>query len=179
MAGIERARGLVAAVGADADNTYITLSARGLCPNLFIEARASDQEAEQKLARAGANRIVSPNSIGARRMAMLAMRPAVVDFIDTVTYGRGRELQLENVDIGQNSQLAGLTVKAARSATGITVLAMKKSGQLVLNPSDEETIEDGNHLIVIGTKKGLETLEKALEGERLPVKTGEMEISNE
>ena len=163
-AGIERARGLVAAVGTDADNTYITLSARGLCPNLFIEARASDEEAEKKLSRAGANRIVSPNSIGARRMAMLAMRPAVVDFIDTVTYGRGRELQLENVDIGQNSQLAGLAIKAARSATDITVLAMKKkSGQLVLNPSDEETIEDGDQLVVIGTKEQLATLEKALE----------------
>ncbi len=179
-AGIEQARGLVAAVGTDTDNTYITLSARGLCPKLFIEARASDEEAEKKLARAGADRIVSPNSLGARRMAMLALRPAVVDFIDTVTYGRGREIQLENVEIGQNSQLAGLTIKAARSKTAITTLAIKKkSGRLVPNPPDEETIEDGDQLIVIGTKKGLETLEEALEGGKPPVKTDEREISNE
>ena len=78
-AGIEKARGLVAAVGDDSDNTYITLSARGLRPELFIEARASSKEAETKLKRAGADRVVSPNSLGARRMSMLALRPAVAD----------------------------------------------------------------------------------------------------
>jgi voltage-gated potassium channel len=77
---IESARGLVAAVGSDVDNTYITLSARGLCPDLFITARSCSPGVEVKLKRAGANRIVSPHSIGARRMAMLALHPAVVDF---------------------------------------------------------------------------------------------------
>ena len=164
-ASIEKARGLVAAVGTDADNTYITLSARGLCPNLFIEARASSQEAKTKLERAGADRIVLPQSIGGRRMAMLALRPAVIDFIDTVIYSRGREMQLENVDIGKNSRLVGLTIKAARSETSITVLAMqKKSGTLLPNPADEESIEDGDQLIVIGTKQQLAALEEALEG---------------
>ena len=85
-AGIEQARGLVAAVGSDTDNTYITLSARGLQPDLFIAARCSSSEAEDKLSRAGADRVISPYAIGGRRMAMLALRPAVVDFIDTVTY---------------------------------------------------------------------------------------------
>jgi len=163
-AGIEQARGLVAAVGRDVDNTYITLSARGLCPDLFIAARACCEEAETKLKRAGANRIVSPHSIGGRRMAMLTLRPAVVDFIDTVTRGRGRELQLEDVAIDGNSPLVGLTMKAARSRTGITVLAMrKKSGKLLPNPPDEETIEDGDRLIVIGTKKRLAALEETFE----------------
>lgn len=164
-AGIERARGLVAAVGSDADNTYITLSARELCPDLFIEARASSEEAGTKLKRAGADRIVFPHRIGGRRMAMLALRPAVVDFIDTVIYSRGREMQLENVDIGENSRLVGLTIKAARSETGIAALAMrKKNDKLLLNPSDEEIIEDGDQLIVIGTKQQLAALEEALEG---------------
>jgi len=164
-AGIERARGLVAAVGSDTDNTYITLSARGLCPNLFIEARASSEEARTKLERAGADRIVLPQSIGGRRMAMLALRPAVVDFIDTVTYSRGREMQLEKVDVSRNSRMVGLSIKAARSRTGIAALAMrKKNDKLLLNPSDEETIEDGDQLIVIGTKKQLEALEEVLEG---------------
>lgn len=165
---IEKARGLVAAVGTDIDNTYITLSARGLCPELFIEARASSEEAATKLERAGASRIVFPHGIGGRRMAMLALRPAVIDFIDTVTYSRGREMRLENVDIGQNSQLAGLTIKAARSETGITVLAMQKNrGRLLPNPSDEEIIKDGDQLIIIGTKQQLTALEMALE-ERKP-----------
>ena len=164
-AGIEQARGLVAAAGDDADNTYITLSARGLSPDLFIEARASYEQAETKLKRAGANRIVSPHSIGARRMAMLALRPAVVDFIDTITHGRGRELQLEDVGIGGNSSLVGLTMKAARSKTGIAILATRRrSGKLLTNPHDEEIIEDGDRLIVIGTKERLAALEEAFEG---------------
>ena len=158
-AGIEQARGLVAAVGSDVDNTYITLSARGLCPDLFIAARASSEETMAKLKKVGANRVVSPHRIGGRRMAMLALRPAIVDFIDTVAYTRGRELQLENVDIGGNSPLVGLTMKAARSKTGITVLAMqKKGGKLLTNPPDEEAIKDGDRLIVIGTKKQLAAL---------------------
>ncbi len=164
-AGIGQARGLVAAAGDDADNTYITLSARGLCPELFIEARASSEEAETKLKRAGANRIVSPHRIGGRRMAMLALRPAVVDFIDTVTHGQVSEMQLEDVGIGGNSSLVGLTMKAARSKTGIAILATRrKSGKLLTNPHDEEIIEDGDQLIVMGTKERLAALEEAFEG---------------
>ena len=163
-AGIERARGLVAAVGSDTDNTYITLSARGLCPKLFIEARAVNKEAVKKLERAGANRIILPQAIGGRRMAMLALRPAVVDFIDTVIYSHGREMQLENVDIGVDSQLAGLTIKAARVKTGITILAVrkKKDDTLITNPSEEEIIEEGDQIIVIGTMNQLASLEEAL-----------------
>jgi voltage-gated potassium channel len=163
-AGIEQARGLVAAVASDTDNTYITLSARGLRPDLFIEARCST-EAESKLRRAGADRVVSPYSIGGRRMAMLALRPAVVDFIDTVTYRPGRELQLENVDVASGSSLVGQTMEQVRSKVGITVLAMrKKSGKLLANPPEEEIIEDDDRLIVIGTRQRLAALESIFEG---------------
>lgn len=164
-AGIERAHGLVAAVGTDTDNTFITLSARELRPDLFIEARSSGPESEGKLRRAGADRVISPHAIGGRRMAMLALRPAVVDFIDTVTYGRGRELELENVDVAGGSPLVGRTMAQARSQDGITVLATrKKSGKLLANPPGEEIIEDGDRLIVIGTKKRLAALESLFEG---------------
>ncbi len=166
-ASIDQAHGLVAAVGSDTDNTFITLSARELRPDLFIEARSSGPESEGKLRRAGADRIISPHAIGGRRMAMLALRPAVVDFIDTVTYGRGRELQLENVDVASGSPLVGQTMEQARSQVGITVLAMrKKSGKLLANPPGEETIEDGDRLIVIGTKKRLAALETIFEGKK-------------
>jgi voltage-gated potassium channel len=98
---------------------------------------------------------------------MLALRPAVVDFIDTVTYGAGRALQLENVDIATGSSLIGRTMEQARSRVGITVLAMRKAnGKLIANPPDEEVIEDGDRLIVIGTKKRLSELEKVFEGKR-------------
>jgi len=164
-AGIERARGLVAAVGSDVDNTYITLSARGLRPDLFIEARASSEEVETKLNRAGANRAVSPNSIGARRMAMLALRPAVVDFIDTVTYGRGRELEMENVAVGGNSPLIGQTIEAIRNQTKAAILAIsKKGGKPLANPPSEKVIEVGDRLIIIGTKEQLKALECLCEG---------------
>ncbi|MFC2012018.1 potassium channel family protein [Chloroflexota bacterium] len=164
-AGIENARGLVAALGTDAENTYVTLSARGLYPTLFITARASDAEAETKLKRAGANRIVSPNNIGARRMAMLALRPAVTDFIDTVTRRRGPELQLENVVVTSDSTLAGLTVDDVRQCSRSNVLAFtKKTGRLLANPSGDEKIDVGDSLIIMGTSEQLTSLEAVCEG---------------
>ena len=166
-AGIERARGLVAAVGNDTDNTYITLSARGLQPDLFIAARCSSSEAESKLRRAGADRVISPYAIGGRRMAMLALRPAVVDFIDTVTYFPGRELQLESIDVASGSPLVGLTMEQAQNQIGVTVLAIrKKNDEFITNPSGEKTIEDGDRLIVIGTKERLAAVESIFEGKK-------------
>jgi len=166
-AGIERAYGLVSAVGSDTDNTFITLSAREARPDLFIEARSSSPASEGKLRRAGADRIISPHAIGGRRMAMLALRPAVVDFIDTVAYGRGRELQLETVDVVSGSSLIGQTMEQAKGRVGITALAMRKEdGTLIANPPDEEIIEVGDRLIVIGTKQRLSALERILEGKK-------------
>ena len=163
-AGIERARGLVVAVGSDADSVYITLSARGLHPDLFIEARASSSEAETKLKKAGADRIISPYNLGARRMAELALRPTVVDFIDTVVYRRGRELQMENITIKHDSALVGLTIEETRHRTKAAILAIsRKSGKLVANPPQEETIEGGDRLIALGTRKQLAALEEICE----------------
>ncbi len=164
-AGIERARGLVAALGNDVDNTYITLSARGLRSDLFITARASDTEAGNKLKRAGANRIVSPNSIGARRIAMLALRPAVVDFLDKISRRRGPELQMENVAINEKSSLAGQTVNDIRHCSKATLLAInKKTGRLLANPSEEEKVVAGDSIIIMGTRDQLASLEAICEG---------------
>jgi len=164
-AGIEHARGLVAALGSDIDNTYITLSARGLYPGLFITARSSDAEAGTKLKRAGADRIVSPNTIGARRMAMLALRPAVVDFLDTITRRRGPELQMENVAIGEDSSLNGQTVSDVRQYSKATVLALsKKNGRFITNPPEDEEIAAGDSVIIMGTNKQLNSLEAICEG---------------
>jgi len=98
---------------------------------------------------------------------MLALRPAVVDFIDTITSGRGRELQLETVDVVSGSPLIGQTMGQAKSRAGITVLAMRKeNGTLIANPPDEGVIEEGDRLIVIGTKQRLSALEKILAGKK-------------
>ncbi len=107
--------------------------------------------------------MVSPVSIGARRMAMLSLRPAVVDFIDRVAYRPGREMQLESIDIEVGSSLPGITMAEARHDYGITVLAMRtKDGKLVTNPPDEQPIESGDRLIIIGTREKLAELEKAV-----------------
>jgi len=109
--------------------------------------------------------VVSPSSIGARRMAMLALRPAVVDFIDTVTYRRGRELLMENIAIKSNSPLVGLTIKAIHHRVKTTILAIsKKSGKLLANPPSDTTIEAGDRLIIMGTPKELTALECFCEG---------------
>ncbi len=160
-AGIEHARGLVVAVASDADSTYITLSARQLRPELFIEARASSSEAETKLKKAGANRVISPDSIGARRMAMLALRPAVVDFFDTVTHRRGQELQMENIAIKGNSCLVEQPVDKVRQRTKATILAIsRQNGKLLANPAADEVLEAGDILIAMGTREQLTSLEK-------------------
>ena len=158
-AGIGRARGVIVALGNDADSTYVTLSARQLKSDLFIEARASTAEAENKLRRAGASRIVSPYAAGARRMAMLALRPDVVDFMDIVSY-RGQELEIETLTIGESSSLIGRKIAEVRKASQAAVLALTRlDGRLVTNPSDDEVLQKGDRLIALGTREQVRTLE--------------------
>ena len=160
-AGIQRARGLVAAAGNDADNIFITLSAKGLRPELFIAARADAQEVETKLKRAGADRVIFPLALAGRRLAMLALHPLLVDFIDTTMHSRDRDLILEDVKVGQGSPVAGVTLKEGRSCCGGAVfLAVKKrDGTLLTNPPQETLLELGDELVVVGTRQQLRTLE--------------------
>jgi voltage-gated potassium channel len=166
-AGIERARGLIVALGNDADSTYVILSARQLKPDIFIEARVSNPEAEGKLKRAGADRIISPYSIGARRMARLALQPEVADFIDIVSF-KGHELHLENLTVGNGSPLADKTVGDARQRSKAIVLAInKENGKLLANPSDTEKIQAGDGLIAMGTRDELRAMEGICESCKL------------
>ena len=166
-AGIERARGLRVALGNDADSTYVILSARQLNPKIFIEARMSAPEAEGKLKRAGADRIISPYSIGARRMAMLALQPEVADFIDIISF-KGQELHLENLTVGNGSPLADKNVGDARQRSKAIVLAINKNnGQLVANPPDAEQIQAGDSLIAMGTRDELRAMEGICESCKL------------
>src|SRR5919197_1710546 len=97
--GIERARGLIAAVGTDAENVYTVLSARVLRPDLFIVGRAETDDATLKLKRAGADRVISPYQIGAMQIAQTALRPAVVDFVELATTSNDVELAMEEIAI--------------------------------------------------------------------------------
>jgi len=161
-AGISRARGLIAATGNDAENIFITLSARGLNPGLFIVARTCSRDAVPKLERAGADKVVFPLRLGGRRMAMLALRPVVVDFIDTIFGRPASPLELEDIKVAASSPLAGKKVGEGEKSSGLTILALKKEdGALLSKPDAETLIEPGDELVVIGTRKRLQKLEEA------------------
>ncbi|MHC1635805.1 MAG: potassium channel family protein [Candidatus Methanospirareceae archaeon] len=162
-AGINYARGLIATTGNDADNIFIVLSARVLNPNLFIVARACTEDAEEKLKHAGADRVIFPLRLGGRRMAMLALRPLVVDFIDTMLHRRGDELglELEDIQITQNSPLVKKTVKEVEKYTGgaIILAIRKEDGRFIAKPDDDTMVESGDILVIMGTRDQLKTIE--------------------
>lgn len=160
-AGIDRARVLVAAVDTDADNLYVTLSARALRPDVLIIARSRSDSADEKLRRAGANRVVNPQRIGGDRMAAFALQPHVVDFLDVVMHDRSLEFRLEEVAVPATSSLAGSSLRDAqiRERTGALILAMRQPDQrFVTNPAPETIIEPEHILIAIGTEAQLEAL---------------------
>ena len=161
-AGIERAKGLITALVNEADNVFIVLSARQLNPKLFITARVESDEAEKKLLRAGADKVVSPHKIGGIRMALTAIRPNLVDFMSVVTFDQDTDLTIEEIQIKPDSSLIQSTLRdcAIRKEFGIMVVGIKKVGKEVfLNPSPETKIEAGDILIVIGEKEKLDKLE--------------------
>jgi voltage-gated potassium channel len=160
-AGVKRARALVTVVASDADNLYITMSARLLSDRLFIVARAEDERSEQKLLRAGANRVVSPYVIGGARVAQAVLRPTVVDFLELATRTEHLELNIEETRIAANSPLAGATLKDSRvrQDMGLIVVAIKKqSGKMVFNPSPDSTMDAGDILIMLGRRQDLDQL---------------------
>jgi voltage-gated potassium channel len=166
-AGIQRAKGLVTVVTSDTDNVYITLTARGLKPDLFILARAGEEGAEKKLRRAGATKVVSPYTIGAARMAQAVLRPSVVDFIEIATAGRNLELQLEEICVSSSSQLVKQTLVSAavRRDLGIIIVGIKKTdGQMLFNPAPTTIIEGSDILITLGELSAIQNLERIAAG---------------
>jgi voltage-gated potassium channel len=164
-AGIGRARGLVTAVTSDADNVFITLTARGLRPELFILSRASEQKNEDKLKRAGATRVVCPYQIGGRRMAQQLTRPTVVDFIDTAMMERDMGLRMEEGVIGPDSPLAGRTLieSRLRHDYGVIVVAIKpQAGDMIFNPLPNQQLSVGDVIVLIGKQAELERLGRVM-----------------
>lgn len=161
QAGIDRANALVAALDTDADNLYVTLSAKTLCPGVFVVTRARAAASEEKLLRGGADRVVNPQDIGGARMAAFVLQPHVTEFLDVVMHNRALEFRLEQVDVPANSPLAGRTLREAhiRDTTGALVLAMRHAdGSFTTNPTPETEIVGGEVLIAIGTKAQLDAL---------------------
>ena len=161
--GIHRARGLIAAVGTDAENVYTVLTARVVRPDLFIVARVESDDAEPKLRRAGADRVISPYHIGATHMAQSALRPAVVDFVQLATSSGHLDLSMEQVKIQNGSELVGQTIVEAgiRQKFGLIVVAIRRGdGTMDFNPSPESVIRAGDELVVLGRPQSVKALEE-------------------
>ena len=159
--GIHRARGLIAAVGTDAENVYAVLTARGVRPDLFIIARVESDDAEHKLRRAGADRVISPYHIGASHMAQTALRPAVVDFVQLATSSGHLDLSMEQVRIQERSGLVGQTIVDAgiRQKFGVIIVAIRRAdGTMDFNPSPDAMIQAGDEMVVLGRPESVKTL---------------------
>ena len=165
---IERARAMVAAVDSDAENVFITLTARSLNSDLYIVARANYEESEPKLISAGANRTMMPYHISGKRIVTTLIRPSVADFLDEVVHAGGLELFLEEVRVEPGSELAGKTISEAqvRNQLGVTVLACRtQEGEFDTRIGPNTTLRPGGLLIVLGTREHLNEMMKLAKDE--------------
>jgi voltage-gated potassium channel len=162
-AGLESARGLVASADSDADNLYITLSARNSRPDLLIVSRASDEDAAKKLRLAGANRVVQPYSTAGKEMAKLVLRPQVAAFLDIVSTSGGPDLLFEEIEIKESCREAGKTIRdiSIRERTGAMIVALRKhDGTFDATPQPEAALEVGDVMIAAGAPDELRRLEE-------------------
>lgn len=160
--GLDRARGLIAAVSTDAENVYTVLTARVLRPDLFIIARVESEDAESKLKRAGADRVISPYTLGAIQMAHTALRPAVVDFMRLATSSEHLDLSAEQISLDAGSALVGQTIRAAelRQRFGVIVVAIRRQeGHMEFNPPPDARLQAGDQLVLLGSVEKLRALD--------------------
>ena len=163
LAGIDRARGLIVASDDDADNLYITLSAKTRRPDLTVIARASSDEAERKLMIAGATRVVTPYRAAGRVMANLMLKPQVSAFADVLTSARDPNLSFEELEVGPTCDAVGRTIGELEVAkrTGAYIVAIRKrAGRLEVRPSKDTRLEEGDVLVGIGSPDEIRRLEQ-------------------
>ena len=166
-AGIDRARTLIACVTADSDNLVIVLSAKALRPDLLVIARAAESESERKLYLAGADRVVAPQRVGAHRLASMAYQPELADFVDLVLQGTHVEFRVQQMQIGENCVLAGMSLREAgiRQRSGAMILAVQdESRRLYLNPDPDLVITPGQVMVGIGTNDQIDRLTTLMSG---------------
>ena len=160
-AGIQTAKALIAAVGNDADNIYITFSAKVLRPDILVVARGSDEESEAKLKRAGADRTLLPLNVSGRRMAMLAIHPVVADFIETTVHSREGGLLLEDIKVDAGSSMIGKTLtEVQKQSKGMIILALRRGvGKFIANPAPGTVFQAGDEIITMASDIQLHCLE--------------------
>lgn len=160
-AGIDRASAVVVALADDAANLFVTLSARGINPKLFIVARARVEDSVPKLVQAGADRVVNPQELGAARMSSFVVQPNVAEFVDVVMHERSMEFRMQEVALTDQSPLAGQSLRAAnlRAHANVLVLAVREpDGTFLANPPSDHQLEPGDVIIAVGTTDDLQRL---------------------
>jgi voltage-gated potassium channel len=165
--GIERARGLVAALATDADNLFVLLTAKGLNPGIYVAARAAEEGAEEKMRRAGADAVFAPYFITGHRLAQSLLQPHVVQFLDFTTGGLGIEAVMEQMRVSESSAMAAKSMKEMQLGRniGVIVLAIRKGdGRMQFNPPADTVVHGGDTLIVMGKHENLRALEALLAG---------------
>jgi voltage-gated potassium channel len=161
-AGISRARGIVVASDSDADNLYVTLSARSVRPDIQIVARGSDTDAEKKLKLAGADRVVMPYTAAGRTMANLVLKPQVTAFLDAVTTATGPDLHMAEIEVDETCANAGKSIRdiRVRHYTGAIIVALRKrDGTFDTTPEPDAVLEVGDVIVGVGTTEELRRLE--------------------
>jgi voltage-gated potassium channel len=157
-AGIKRAKGIVCVLPTDAENLYVILTAKELNQEIYILSRSEEEESEHRLVRAGADRVMSPYTLGGSRMAMAILRPAMLDFIEITTRRQSLELRMEEISVCDGSLLIGQSLESSevRQHYGLIIVAVKKdSGKMIFNPLANYVIANGDKLIAMGEDKNV------------------------
>jgi len=164
-AGLKRAKGLLAVLASDADNVFLVLTAKRLNPDIFIVARAVQNSTKETLYSAGANNVVSPYDLGARRMAHAILRPSVIQFLEMAFVDSGTDIYVEEFPVSAASRLVGckLIDSGIRKDLDLIIITIKKAdGAMSFNPSADTVIEAGDTLIAVGASRNLLKLSKRL-----------------
>jgi voltage-gated potassium channel len=164
-AGIKQAKGLITALGTDADNVFLTLIAKHLNPGLFIVARAIQNATKRTIQAAGANKVISPYDLGARRMAHAILRPTVIQFLELAFTDEHTDIQVEEIRVHSTSRLLNVALKDSgiRQQLDLIILTIKKAdNSMIFNPKADTCIETDDTLVVVGRAKSVNELEKMM-----------------
>jgi len=151
--GIKRAKGVVCVLSSDAENLYVILTAKELNPDVYILSRCEEEISEHRLLRAGANRVISPYTMGGMRMAMAILKPAMMDFIEITTGRQSLDLRMEELPVVDGSSIVGQSLESSgiRKQYKLIIVAIKKdSGKMIFNPEAGYIIEKGDRLVALG-----------------------------
>lgn len=160
-AGIKRAKALLTVLSSDAGNVFVTLSAKALNPEVIVAASSHEYQAEEKLKKAGADKVISPHIIGGRRLAAVVMKPTVIDFLDTVVSAGNMELEIEEIQVEDDSEMIGKSIAEAKikKISGAIIIAIVDNNRnFKINPSSAEKIGTREILVALGTTTQLKKL---------------------